>query len=233
MLILAVETSGRTGSVALLADGKCLQERPLQTAGRRHAQTLVAEARDLILDHGFTMSDCSAVAVSHGPGSFTGLRVGIVFAKTIAYATGCKVVAIDTLKCIANRTPSDVPRVQVITDAQRGDVFVNVFELDEAHERKAMGTTRIESADQWIDSVRPTDAISGPGIDRFSDLISRHGNCIDPSLRDPTAGSLGMIACREFNLGHFTDYFSLEPLYLRKSAAEEKWEAQQTGPADA
>ncbi|HUQ68608.1 MAG TPA: tRNA (adenosine(37)-N6)-threonylcarbamoyltransferase complex dimerization subunit type 1 TsaB, partial [Planctomycetaceae bacterium] len=86
MNILSLETSGLTGSIALDRDG-VVEQRELATAGRRHAQTLVAEMRDLLHAHGLRPADVNAVAVSIGPGSFTGLRVGVVCAKTFAYAT--------------------------------------------------------------------------------------------------------------------------------------------------
>ncbi|MFN5976898.1 MAG: tRNA (adenosine(37)-N6)-threonylcarbamoyltransferase complex dimerization subunit type 1 TsaB, partial [Planctomyces sp.] len=83
-MLLAVETSGMTGSLALSADGQLLSERVLESEGRRHAQTLVSEVGLLLSGQGLTVGDLSAVAVSIGPGSFTGLRVGLVFAKTLA-----------------------------------------------------------------------------------------------------------------------------------------------------
>lgn len=231
MMILAVETSGRTGSVALVVDGKCLVERSLETAGRRHAQTLIGEAHQLMLEHGHRLSDCSAVAVSQGPGSFTGLRVGIVFAKTMAYSTGCKLIAVNTMDCIAQQapplpTPDRVGRLHVICDAQRGDVFSNVFALDESGQRRATGPTVIQSSSDWFATVLPTDAISGPGLSRFAELTGQHPHLIAADLRLPTATSLAGLAIQAFNDGQFTDPFELEPFYLRKSAAEEQWEAR-------
>lgn len=225
MKILSVETSGRTGSVALFVNGECLVEQSLQTAGRRHAQTLVAEAQRVMTENGARLFDCSAVAVSHGPGSFTGLRVGIVFAKTMAYATGCKIIAVNTMDSIAQRVPP-ARRLHVICDAQRGDVFLNVFEADDSGEWSATGPTTIQSAEEWFSSVSEDDRVSGPAIDRFSDLVGHHPNLVEPQRRLPTAGSQGILAIQAFRKQDFTDPFQLEPFYLRKSAAEEKWDAE-------
>ena len=106
-VILAVDTSGMCGTIALQRDGELLEERELEQSRRRHAQTLISEVQELLQDHELGSSTVEIVAVSHGPGSFTGLRVGIVFAKTFAYATGCSIVAVDTLQAVAESVASD------------------------------------------------------------------------------------------------------------------------------
>ena len=84
MLVLGVETSTRNGSVALVDSGKLLVERPLPDEGRRHAQTIVSEIDRILVECGRRKENVGRVGVSVGPGSFTGLRVGVVFAKTFA-----------------------------------------------------------------------------------------------------------------------------------------------------
>ena len=101
MLVLGIDTSGLEGSVALVRDGNCLAETSLNQLGRRHAQSLILEIGTLLEKHECTPRDVDVVAVSRGPGSFTGLRVGMVCAKTFAYATGCKFIAVDTFAAIA------------------------------------------------------------------------------------------------------------------------------------
>ena len=85
MKILAIETSGFEGSIALSENSDVLAQRELARAGRRHAQTLVLEVAELLESHSLQPDQIDVVAVSHGPGSFTGLRVGVVFAKTFAW----------------------------------------------------------------------------------------------------------------------------------------------------
>lgn len=108
MLTLGIDTSGLGGSIAIARDGNCLAERALSRTGRRHARTLVAELKALFDDTRLRPHDCNTVAVSIGPGSFTGLRVGVVCAKTFAYATRCTLVAVDTHLAVAaaSRTTS-------------------------------------------------------------------------------------------------------------------------------
>src|SRR5687768_2419931 len=108
MLVLSIETSGTGGSIALVDDRACLAERSLSQAGRRHARTLVFELKQLLAEREVAPGDLGAVAVSIGPGSFTGLRVGVVCAKTLAYAVSTKLVAVDTFLAIAAQSPDGV-----------------------------------------------------------------------------------------------------------------------------
>src|SRR4051812_47674672 len=108
MLTLAIETSGPNGSVALSRDGALIDVQTLEREGRRHAQTLVVTIKSMFERAGLRAADCNVVGVSIGPGSFTGLRVGVVCAKTFAYATGAQVVAIDTFEAIAAASPDEV-----------------------------------------------------------------------------------------------------------------------------
>ncbi|MBC8113901.1 MAG: tRNA (adenosine(37)-N6)-threonylcarbamoyltransferase complex dimerization subunit type 1 TsaB, partial [Candidatus Saccharimonas sp.] len=114
MFVIGLDTSGLVGSVALLCDGELLGERSLGEAGRRHAQSLVLELHELLKSHGAKPRDVKAVAVSKGPGSFTGLRVGLVCAKTFAYATGCQFVAVNTFEAIADNCPTQVRDVWIV-----------------------------------------------------------------------------------------------------------------------
>jgi tRNA threonylcarbamoyl adenosine modification protein YeaZ len=101
--ILAVDTSGFEGSVAISEDRHVLNQRCLNAEGRRHAQMLVLEVGELLKSQRLKPADIDIVAVSIGPGSFTGLRVGVVFAKTFAWANNAKLVAVDTLQAVAQR----------------------------------------------------------------------------------------------------------------------------------
>src|SRR5690606_16862220 len=128
VITLGIETSGHQGSVALWRDGALLGERDLSREGQRHARSLVPELRQLLIDHSLAPRDVQTLAVSIGPGSCTGLRVGVVCAKTWAYATGARLIAVDTLLAVAQQAGEAAQRLQVTSDAQRNEVFVGRFE---------------------------------------------------------------------------------------------------------
>src|SRR5688572_658963 len=102
--MLILESSGRTGRVALALGANLLSERVLDEA-RRHARDLAPAVSELCAAQGWRVRDLQAVAVSLGPGSYTGLRVGIISAKTLAYAVGCVAFGIETFAAIARQAP--------------------------------------------------------------------------------------------------------------------------------
>jgi len=225
-LTLAVETSGRVGSVALCRNGLCLEERYLDQTGRRHAQTLVVEVDSLFRKFGVSSSDCRLVAVSIGPGSFTGLRVGVVFAKTFAYATECQMVAVDTLHSIASASPSDVKEVYAVSDAGRSELYVGHYRRQQNDNWQRLGSIAIFDAVQWCDARSVDDVVTGPGVERVIELFAGRGRVLAPEIRKPRALYVARLGQRNLALGQCNDLWNLEPFYLRKSAAEEKFEQQ-------
>ena len=129
--ILALETTDAQGSVALCVGGEILTSRRLETE-RRSAQTLAPTIQETLTEFGWAPRDVDAVAVAVGPGSFTGLRVGVATAKMFAWAVGAKIVGVDALEAIASeieRLPNGeaAGTVSVGIDAQRGDAAVRRF----------------------------------------------------------------------------------------------------------
>ena len=222
MLILGIETSGPHGGIAICQDGVCLAESQLENAPRRHAQTLVIQIRDMFNRLGLRFSMLDAVAVSVGPGSFTGLRVGVVCAKTLAYATGCRLAAVDTLEAIAANSPPEVASVNVIDDAQRGDIFVATY-----HRSSDVGWLRnappaIFRADAWLASLTEGEIVSGPGLANYCDSAGRIWRCLPETLWTPRARTVATIGALQIERGLSADCAALEPFYVRRSAAEEK-----------
>ena len=224
MLILALETSGFGGSIALLDDELVLGERILD-AQRRHAQTLVPEIQALLQEHGRQAADCDLIAVSTGPGSFTGLRVGITCAKTMAYATGAKLAAVPTFPSLAAGCPGDVEHVQVIMNAQRQELFVGRFQRATATEWTETQPLGIENAATWQAQLGPTDVVTGPGLEAIADSVAQHCRVLSPASWQPQARWVGRLGLRYLQAGQGVSCWDLQPLYVRKSAAEEKWDA--------
>jgi len=231
MLILGIETSGWTASIALECDGRSVAAREIPRAGRRHAQTLVTEIVDLFHQSGHTARECDAVAVSIGPGSFTGLRVGVVCAKTFAYATGGRLLAVDTFQSIAinameANTTEYVPEVLVIDDAQRGDLFVGRYHPDDAGRMVPSSEVAIVDAQRWCAERTEDDVVSGPGCSKFEAQLVDRCRLVAPELRASRAVAVAQLGSWKAELRQFAAPFALEPFYLRRSAAEEKWDAE-------
>jgi tRNA threonylcarbamoyladenosine biosynthesis protein TsaB len=221
LLTLAVETSGLIGAVALRRDGETIETLTLQQPGRRHAQTLVSEVAALLRRSNLTAKQLQVVAVSIGPGSFTGLRVGVVFAKTLAYAVGCRLIAVDTFRAIAAACPRDTTDVLVVSDAQRGDLFVGRFRRPDTTTGHTLpirqGEITIESAETFCLRAGET-LVSGPAAmtlpPKFRMLASE--------FHQPRAELIAALGEQQALAGEQSDLWELEPFYLRRSAAEEK-----------
>jgi tRNA threonylcarbamoyladenosine biosynthesis protein TsaB len=220
-LTLAIETSGLPGSVALCRGPECLVEAILDEAPRRHAQTLVAEIGRRLQETGHNVRDIDAVAVSIGPGSFTGLRVGVVCAKTLAYATGCRLAAVDTLRAIAANSGPGIDRVHVICDALRGDAYMATYRLS-AGVWTAEQPPSIVVARTWLSERRPGDTISGPGLANYGQFVPAECRQLPPENWIPQARVIAQLGQEQLARGDAADCATLEPFYLRRTAAEER-----------
>jgi len=227
--ILAVETSHRTGSVAIAEDGELLAERDLSSA-QRNAQSLVPAARDLLAEFDLQPQEVGLLALPAGPGSFTGLRVGVTFAKTFAYVCGAEVLALDTLQVIAEQVAEPGPEpLHVVMDAQRRELFAAAFQFGKPEEYrlrwKRLTATKIVSADQWITHLPSGATVTGPGLRRLQDRLPAGVNVAPEADWPPRAGSVVRVAYHHFLADQRTDPWRLVPNYFRKSAAEEKRDA--------
>jgi tRNA threonylcarbamoyladenosine biosynthesis protein TsaB len=229
MLILGIETSGARGSIALFQNGDCLAEAKLEDAPRRHAQTLVTQIRELFGQLALRIPALEAVAVSVGPGSFTGLRVGVVCAKTLAFATGARLAAVDTLEAIAANSPPDVEAVHVITDAQRGDLFVGTYRRAADGDWLREGPLSIVAGEAWFAGLHAGDVVTGPGLATWREAHDALPNPSETAWRGlpesvwtPSARAVAAIGSRQIARGLVADCAALEPFYLRRSAADER-----------
>jgi len=221
MIVLGIDTSGMAGSIALMRDGTLLAERQLAQAGRRHARTLVAELANLFAECGLRTDQCEAIAISVGPGSFTGLRVGVVCAKTFAYATGCQLTPVDTFEAVAAGVPAEVSQVAVIDLAQRGELFVGEYRRTEDRWER-IGDITIEPSEAYAAALQPGRRVVGPGLSRLRGSLFPEEVCLPAEFDIPAARHIAALGTRQLQMGLTVDCWSLEPFYLRRSAAEEK-----------
>jgi tRNA threonylcarbamoyladenosine biosynthesis protein TsaB len=228
MLVLGIETSGLDGSVALVRDDVCLDERALNQVGRRHAQSLVLEIGELLQAQSLTPRDVELIAVSRGPGSFTGLRVGMTCAKTFAYATGCQFISVDTFAAIAENSPQEIHRLTVIEDAQREDLFVGEYVRDESGRWQLVSPIRIVPVNEFLQARTERDIVIGPGLKKRSMSGITSIGPVGTDISRPRASIIAILGKRasqqssgdESSIDR--DFWRVSPFYLRLSAAEEK-----------
>ena len=223
MLTLAIETSGPVGSLALFDRDAWLGEQTLEL-GRQHGQSLIPAIRRLFGDSGKSLRDCGLVAVSVGPGSFTGLRVGVVCAKTLAYAMGCQLAAVDTLRAIACNSPSDTAAVEVVCDAHRGELFVGNYVRRAEEEWASVDSISVVPIGDWIAELQSSDAVTGPALGTLADLVAGRCRVLPAEFRVPHAAAIARLGIQAIEAGLAADFWAVEPLYLRRSSAELQWE---------
>ncbi len=218
-MLLAIETSGIQGSLAVF-DGQSLRfECILGVTGTRHAQTLPAEVANALDICNLQPRSIRSVAVSIGPGSFTGLRVGLTFAKTFAWLNDARLVAVDTLCAIAQQVPSAVEYVTAIVDAQRTEFFAATYRWNaELGLRLAVGDVRLVN----VAELSTDYPIVGPACNKLKAAAPGRFDVLDESLWQPHAISVGRIGLYMLQQQQFSDPDSLEPVYVRLSYAEEK-----------
>jgi len=228
MRLLAIETAGSAGSVAALDDRNLLAELDLPS-DRGSSQTLAPALEGLLARVGWRAKDVEGVGVVAGPGSFTGLRVGVTAAKTFAYAVQAEVLALDTLEVIATAAPPQIARLSVAVDAQRGQVVAGDFvRASDGWMRPAGSATLLDVADWWA-GLAPGSLVAGPVLRQLSQRLPSHVVALDPQYWLPRAAAAGRLAARLFAAGGRDDVWSLAPRYSRPSAAEEKWDARTRG----
>jgi tRNA threonylcarbamoyladenosine biosynthesis protein TsaB len=222
--VLILETSSRTGQVALALGDELRGVRQLEEV-RRHTRDLAPATAALLAEQGWRPRDIQAVIVSRGPGSYTGLRVGIMSAKTFAYATGCVLLAVDTFAALALQAPSSVPRVDVLADAQQDKVYVQSF-VRTAEGWQPSTELAIHRFAEWLAAREPSAWVTGPGLLKWATHLPADVLKVDASLWEPQPASLLRIGLARYLAGERDDPWKLEPLYLRRSSAEEQWRAR-------
>ncbi len=221
--LLLIETSGRVGRVGLATGTELVAERALD-ASRRHARDLAPAVAELLRERQWRPRDLAGVIVSLGPGSYTGLRVGIMSAKALAYALGCPAIGVPTFHAVA--VQADVPGLQfeVIADAQQGKVYVQAFERAASARPRPSGELHILTAKVWA-SQRPADrAVTGPGLRTYREILPPETPTDPADQWDPTLPALLAAGGERWARGESDPVLTLEPIYLRPSSAEEQWQ---------
>ena len=128
MKILALETSARACSAAVTEDGQVIAS-AFQCTGLTHSRTLMPMVEDMLKNAGLTMQDCGAIAVANGPGSFTGIRIGVAAAKGLAFAAGLPAVGVSTLEAMARNAAAPDGLILCAMDARHQQIYNAVFRV--------------------------------------------------------------------------------------------------------
>lgn len=225
--VLAIETSGTKGGVAALAGREVLLELPLNPA-QRGAQSLAPALAELLQQVGWQPRDVQLVGVSVGPGSFTSLRVGVTTAKTFAYAVSADILGISTLEIIAAQAEAPPERlIAAAIDAQRGDVYAAQYRRRGFCDYEVIQPPAIVSAADWLAGLTNEMLVTGPALEKVAAGLRGDQQVAAREAWYPKAPTVARLAAIKHGSGEREDVWGIVPLYLRKSAAEERSQAWQ------
>ncbi|GAC1466827.1 MAG: hypothetical protein NVSMB9_07780 [Isosphaeraceae bacterium] len=225
--LLALDTSTTRAALAVLTADRAIRVATSDPQAR-HGRTLVPIIHSLMAGAGLALAQLDGLVVGLGPGSYTGLRIGLTAAKTLAYALGKPLAGLDSLEVMARGAPADALHVSAIGDAQRGDLYSAEFTRETPGAPLArVAPTRIVSLDLWAAGLPDGAYILGPAlaVPRLAAAFpSRTRRPDDSGSCWPDPHCLAEIARDVWLSGRRDEPWFLEPVYLRRSAAEDQWD---------
>lgn len=226
-MLLAIDTSSLVLSCALAEEDRLIAEWTVQKR-LTHSEQLIPHMDEMIKEAGVSKKDITAVAVSIGPGSFTGLRIGLATAKMLSYIWKVPLAGVDTLEALAWNMAGAQAFILPLLDAQRGNVYAALYgAFDEMWQEEKEEAAPI---DQVIEAALthggPVIAV-GECADKYKDKLVSAGIKLAPShSRLARAGSVAMAGLKKIREGKTDSPLSILPNYIRRSEAEVLWEKQ-------
>ena len=237
MSILAIDTATQVSSVAVLKEGRLLAELTMQ-GKLTHSETLLPHIEQVLKMAAVAKEELTGIAVSNGPGSFTGLRIGLAAAKAMSYVLGIPLVGVSTLQALAYQLPAPGVRVMCLLDAQKGNAYVESYRWE-------------NNSLQVVDSVQVakiTDIVAACAnmneqVILLGDAVQKkvagklelpaNVSVAPPHIVMPRAACVAMLGQAKLLTGETDNVMDLEPVYIRRSEAEVLWEKRHPEEAKA
>ncbi|RLB07812.1 MAG: tRNA (adenosine(37)-N6)-threonylcarbamoyltransferase complex dimerization subunit type 1 TsaB [Deltaproteobacteria bacterium] len=228
MRILGIDTSTSCGSIGLI-DGDQIVAEHVLCCDETHSTRLIPSIQTLLREARLDLKEIDGLAVSLGPGSFTGLRVGLSTVKGLALAAEKPVVGVPTLDALAYNIPFTPYLICPFLDARRGEVYTALYENEGDRRMRRLTSYRALSPSAMLEGIPPQQTIFlGDGARVYGQLIKeklgKRALFAPPHLmflRGTTVAELGLQRIKE---GKIDDISSLVPIYIRPSDAETQWE---------
>ncbi|WP_338409436.1 tRNA (adenosine(37)-N6)-threonylcarbamoyltransferase complex dimerization subunit type 1 TsaB [uncultured Flavobacterium sp.] len=211
-LIINIETATKNCSVSLSKKGKTIAYKEIAEQNFSHAEKLHLFIDELLIENKLTYKDLNAVAVSQGPGSYTGLRIGVSSAKGFCYALNLPLIAIDTLELLARKIAIKQGIIIPMIDARRMEVYSAFFNQDYSKTRKI----KAEIIDSYSYSeIQQTIHLVGDGILKFKDILTDEKFIFYDTIIYPSAKEMSWLSFEKYKKGDFVDVAYFEPYYLK------------------
>lgn len=231
MLVLSIDTATLVSSVALANQDTLLAELVIQTR-KTHSETLMPHIAELLHMAQIQKQDIEGIAVSIGPGSFTGLRIGLATAKALAYALKVPIIGISSFETLAYNCPVPDVFLSPLLDAQKHNVYQAVFRWRQEG-LESVVPARVVGIQQALQEAarmpRPVVLLGEAAVMYQQEIKVQGENLIvpPPHVVIPHAGATAILGGKRLSQGICHDVMNLEPVYIRRSEAEELWERRQ------
>ena len=227
MYILALESTGPHASVAVIDEKGKVTE--LNNEGTlNHLENLMPMARELLDGAGIALSDITAIAASAGPGSFTGIRIGVTTVRALAQTLGIPAISVETLKSFAYGAKDFDGVICSCIDARRNQCYAGAFKWEDGKliEKIPSGPYMIDEFLEMAAGLGENTIFFGDGLGRYGEKIYALENvsAAGPDERLQHGSYVAKMALDIYNEGGMIDYAALEPIYMRKAEAERKRE---------
>lgn len=216
-LILSIETATTNCSVSLSDKGKTFALKEDYSNNFSHAERLHVYINLLLEENSIQPNQIDAVAVSKGPGSYTGLRIGVSAAKGLCFALNKPLISIPTLTSLSHQIKTENGKIVSMLDARRLEVYSAVFDCSHMQIRDTQAEIiDTNSYSVYLDTGKVF--FIGTGVQKIKELIT-HTNAIFIEDKLPSANEMGKLSYKKFNAGEFEDIAYFEPYYLKNFVA--------------
>ena len=210
--ILNIETSTKNCSVSLALNGKSIAVKEIAEAGFSHAEKLHVFFEDILKENNLTFKNLSAIAISQGPGSYTGLRIGVSSAKGLCYSLDIPLIAIDTLQSLASQVKFDDGIIIPMIDARRMEVYSAVFNRKQEKIRAVEAQIIDENS---FSNIEEKIYVVGDCQEKLRTVLTKDNFVFLDAIIYPSAKEMCFLSYQKFQNDDFVDVAYFEPYYLK------------------
>jgi tRNA threonylcarbamoyladenosine biosynthesis protein TsaB len=210
--ILNLETATKNCSVSISQDGKTILCKEMAEAGYSHAEKLHVFIEESLKESKLSFNDLSAIAVSQGPGSYTGLRIGVSAAKGLCFALNLPLISVDTLQVLASQLSITEGVIIPMIDARRMEVYSAIFtsKFDKIREVQAEILT-----ENSFEGISETIHFVGDCAEKAKTVLTNANFIFHEEIIYPSANEMGVLSYQKFQQNEFEDVAYFEPYYLK------------------
>ena len=210
--ILNIETATKNCSVALAKEGRTILCKEIAEEGYSHAERLHVFIEEIIKEAGITFQDLSAIAVSQGPGSYTGLRIGVSAAKGLCYALEIPLIAVDTLQVLASQANVSSGLIIPMLDARRMEVYSAIFTPNFENKRAVQAEIITENS---FENLQETLYFMGDCTEKCKPVLTKENFIFLGDIKYPSAKEMSFLSFEKYKKNDIVDVAYFEPYYLK------------------